>query len=370
MGLVRSTSASERARVPSLGAHADPPALVVAPTFQRIVGGSADAAFALLTLIPLGLAASVALPGLASGGAFLATVNGWIDVGFFNQLKLGAAGALGAFVFLVGFGVTLSLRAIQWTQMERHGATLGKRAVGMKLVGPYGERIGFFRGIVLRRWVWLFLLSCPPTIALWFGYGGWARVLGWAAVIAEVVNDLFIFTPQRRTLNDLFAGTVVVTTSRAPITRSLAVLVAPPLAAVAVTALVLAIAYPSTWRALLNTWPAFSAPAARAASDRVVEPPPALPFDGPMTPAPADAGARSDAAAPTEPTLAPLPVHDAGVDVASSPSPPAPPAAPSEVAPAPERGALFSYVDDQGVPHIVQSLDAVPARFRASARSQ
>ncbi len=351
-----------------------PPAIVAAPSFQRLVGASADTAYSILTLIPLALAASAALPGLASGGAFLGTLSGWFKVGLFTQLKLGAAGALGVFVLLIGLGVTVSLRAVQWAQMERHGATLGKRAVGMQLVQPSGARVGFWRGVVLRRWVWLFLLSCPPTIALWFESEGWARVLAWAALAAEAVNDLYVFTPQRRTLNDRFAGTVVVSTSKAPIARSVAVATLPALGAAVGAAWMLAAAFPAQWQGLVG----FVTGTARGDASSAPDPVDPATHDvgdlsmgsAPSAATSTDAGSLAAASVDAGPTTtttldagvgAPTPVADGG-------GAPAVDAAPGAPAPEPEPAALYSYVDEHGVAHIVGSLDEVPARFRARAQ--
>jgi len=77
-----------------------------------------------------------------------------------------ASGAIGGFFILGVYGVPIVLQAIYFTWMHAsgHQATLGKRAVGIKVVQGNGQRIGTGRS--LGRWAGYFfmhLFSCGIT---------------------------------------------------------------------------------------------------------------------------------------------------------------------------------------------------------------
>jgi uncharacterized RDD family membrane protein YckC len=83
--------------------------------------------------------------------------------------------------------------ALQWFLIANYGQTVGKRVFKTKIVRIDGSPAGFVHGVVLRSW-----LGCLPALV---------PVAGYAYVI---VDSLYVFRRDRRTLRDRIAGTLVV----------------------------------------------------------------------------------------------------------------------------------------------------------------
>lgn len=125
-----------------------------------------------------------------------------------------ASGAIGGFLILGVYGVPIVLQAIYFTWMHasRHQATLGKIAVGIKVVQSDGQRIGTGRS--LGRWAgyfFLHLFTCGITSVISaFTVGLGLRKQALHDMVADtLVVDRWAFTAhperQRREL-----GTVTV----------------------------------------------------------------------------------------------------------------------------------------------------------------
>ena len=99
----------------------------------------------------------------------------------------GLAGALWLGALLLYFGV-------QWVLIARSGQNLGKRWVGIKIVKTDGSDVGFVDGVILREWIMLGLLVLCSSLHL----------------LLLLASALMLLSPQRRTLHDLLAGTVVI----------------------------------------------------------------------------------------------------------------------------------------------------------------
>jgi uncharacterized RDD family membrane protein YckC len=82
---------------------------------------------------------------------------------------------------------------LQWSLVAIHGQTIGKRLLNTKIVRVDGSNAGFFHGVVLRSWV-----GCLPALV---------PIVGYAYVI---VDSLYLFRGDRRTLRDRIADTRVV----------------------------------------------------------------------------------------------------------------------------------------------------------------
>ncbi len=93
-------------------------------------------------------------------------------------------GFIGVAIYLVLHGHGLANR----------GQTLGKRALGIKIVDLNGSLVPFGR-LITWRYVPIWLISMVPVI------GG----------VLSLVDVLFIFRQDRRCVHDLIAGTRVVT---------------------------------------------------------------------------------------------------------------------------------------------------------------
>ncbi|HEY4220872.1 MAG TPA: RDD family protein [Myxococcota bacterium] len=320
------------------------------PPFPRFVAKWMDVVYGLATLLPFVGALLLSMRGLMGGGLALGGLTGLVSVGLWDTLKGGALGVLGLLAVGLGLTITLWLQSLQWLSVSRTGATFGKRAAGIKMVNTDGETVGFFRGVFLRRWVWLFLLSWPSTIALGLDHDNVARVLSAAAVLLDLCNNLLVFTPQRRSLNDMFAGTVVVSAVARPSMRSAFVVGVP--AFVALCGLVAGtIAWvPGARATIASLW----SPAAA--------PPPAPPPAAPVAPsiAPVDPQMSTDSQRPAPPTapVASGAVADAGVALTTA-----------VAASTPEAPKPVVYVDDKGVAQIVSGMDKVPEKYRARAHA-
>lgn len=108
-------------------------------------------------------------------------------------LSSGAVTALfTALALLLGFSV--------WNivLLVRHGQTVGKRAIGLRIARPDGSRAGFWRIVLLRS---LLVQFTGRLLGAMHPFAGLAFSLG---------NVLMIFREDRRCLHDLIADTIVV----------------------------------------------------------------------------------------------------------------------------------------------------------------
>lgn len=87
--------------------------------------------------------------------------------------------------------------------MTRHGQTLGKKLMGIRVVTLDGDNPGFVKYVLLREFVYNLILNIVGLIPLL----GLLATLG--AFVACLVM-LFLEDRDRRTLQDLLAGTLVV----------------------------------------------------------------------------------------------------------------------------------------------------------------
>lgn len=87
----------------------------------------------------------------------------------------------------------LAYVVLQLVLLYRHGQTLGKRWIGIRIVRGDGDRAGLLRLLLLRGFV--------PGLIGGIPYIGWVFALG---------NVLWIFGEERRCLHDHFADTIVV----------------------------------------------------------------------------------------------------------------------------------------------------------------
>ena len=100
----------------------------------------------------------------------------------------------GATRFLAYVGLAALVPALlQWFLIANYGQTVGKRVFKTKIVRVDGSPPDFFHGVVLRSW-----LGCLPALV---------PIVGYAYV---VVDSLYVFRRDRRTLRDRIAGTRVV----------------------------------------------------------------------------------------------------------------------------------------------------------------
>jgi uncharacterized RDD family membrane protein YckC len=88
----------------------------------------------------------------------------------------------------------LGLFVVQTVMLVKHGQSLGKRALKIRIVRVSDESTpGFVKVVLLRMWVPSFIAGIP-----------------YAGAIIWIVDGLFIFRDDRRCLHDLIAGTKVI----------------------------------------------------------------------------------------------------------------------------------------------------------------
>lgn len=106
----------------------------------------------------------------------------------------GLSSEFGLVVWIViAMVVAIGLVVINCLLLHRHGQTIGKRALGIKIVRSDGSRVGLGRVFVLR-FLPITLLGMVPMIG---------RLVSLADVLA-------IFASERRCLHDMIADTIVI----------------------------------------------------------------------------------------------------------------------------------------------------------------
>ncbi len=87
----------------------------------------------------------------------------------------------------------LLVSIVQWYLIATSGQSIGKKIVGLKIIKTDGSNVNFVSGVILRSWI-------PAVI-------GWVPFVG---SIFGIVDALFIFSSDHRTIHDLIAGTKVI----------------------------------------------------------------------------------------------------------------------------------------------------------------
>lgn len=93
---------------------------------------------------------------------------------------------------ILGLGF-IAFAIYQFVMLYRHGQTLGKKILGIKIVRSDGSRAGLGR-IVLLRYLVPGLIGLIPYVGFLF----------------SLVDPLFIFGDEKRCVHDLLADTIVV----------------------------------------------------------------------------------------------------------------------------------------------------------------
>jgi uncharacterized RDD family membrane protein YckC len=102
--------------------------------------------------------------------------------------------AFNTFLGVISLLVLLSIPVVQVVMLSSSGQTIGKRALGIRIVKvDTGQNGGFVPNVLLRAWL-IYLLSVIPILG---------TILG-------LVDVLFIFREDKRCIHDLIAGTHVI----------------------------------------------------------------------------------------------------------------------------------------------------------------
>lgn len=117
--------------------------------------------------------------------------------GYFDRAMIGEETTMDAvFMGVLGIGSFLLLQSYL---LAKHGQTIGKRILGMRIVSIENDRILPFTKVISLRYLPVWVLSLIPI----------------AGPIFSLVDPLFIFREDRRCIHDLIAGTKVVMASKA-----------------------------------------------------------------------------------------------------------------------------------------------------------
>lgn len=142
------------------------------------------------------LASRMARLGAALIDAFIFVVPAMLSALMIPNLGLNEAGDItglsNSVIALYGLAA-LGFMAYQLVLLHRHGQTLGKKLVGVRIVRRDGSRATLGRIVGLR-------IAVPGVI-------GWIPLLG---PLFGLANVLFIFGDDKRCLHDRFADTIVV----------------------------------------------------------------------------------------------------------------------------------------------------------------
>ena len=160
--------------------YAAPRQVVTATRASRFLAFLIDCSPALVIGVVGGIVAAIMLPGLFAAGKFDPMAAGMMAFGLF---------------FLVIFVATIAWLVWQIVLLYKYGQTIGKKAMGIRVVRMDGTRVAFSRFIFLR-WLPVFVLGCIPFV-------------GW--IISSLLDPLLIFRESRQCLHDDFANTRVVT---------------------------------------------------------------------------------------------------------------------------------------------------------------
>ena len=87
----------------------------------------------------------------------------------------------------------LLVAVVQWYLIATSGQSIGKKVVGLKIIKTDGSDVNFVSGVILRSWIPAFI--------------GWIPLVG---SIFGLVDALFIFGSDHRTIHDHIAGTKVI----------------------------------------------------------------------------------------------------------------------------------------------------------------
>lgn len=171
-----------------------PQQLVTATRGSRFLAFLVDCSPGLVIGVVGGIIAALMLPGLFAGKFDQAAAGGMMAFGLF---------CLVVFVALIGWLV--------WNivLLYKYGQTVGKKAMGIRVVRMDGSRVSFPRFVFLR---WLAMAVLGGIVGAIFG----ALHVRFIGNLAGLVDCLFIFGAAHRCLHDYIADTQVVTAESSP----------------------------------------------------------------------------------------------------------------------------------------------------------
>ncbi len=138
------------------------------------------------------------------GAALVDVIVGFAPLGAIALLVPGAllTGRIGSLmiVILVAGAISVAVLITQIVLLVKHGQTIGKKALGIRMITSDGEIPSIWRVFFLR---WLPFAVVATVVQMVLKKPG-------SGSIIHLFDVLFIFQPTRRCLHDLFADTHVV----------------------------------------------------------------------------------------------------------------------------------------------------------------
>ena len=172
---------------------AAPTEMMAATRVSRFLAFLVDVSPVLVLGIVGGVVAALMAPGMLSGG--------------FDPKTAGLA-FFGLF-FLLIFVVLIAWAVWNIVLLYRYGQTIGKKALGIRVVRTDGSRVSFARLFFLR---WLAIAFIGGIV----GAIGGTMHFRLAGNFVTLLDYLMIFGTARRCLHDLIADTMVVTAGSSP----------------------------------------------------------------------------------------------------------------------------------------------------------
>jgi uncharacterized RDD family membrane protein YckC len=138
------------------------------------------------------------------GAALVDVIVGFAPLGAIAVLIPGAllGGRVGALLAVIVLAVAISLAVLiaQIVLLVKHGQTIGKKVLGIRMITSAGDIPSIWR-VFFLRWLPFAVVSAVMQMVL--------KKPGTGSII-HLVDVLLIFQPTRRCLHDLFADTHVV----------------------------------------------------------------------------------------------------------------------------------------------------------------
>lgn len=123
------------------------------------------------------------------------------------------AQAGGSMAWLGVLGALLILLVVQVYMMSKHGQSVGKKAVGIRVLRTNGDNPGFFGTVFMREILpSLVIVGVSLLASVFGGLAAYDMVSGLLQLAFVLSVAVMVFLPKidRRTVPDLIAGTVVV----------------------------------------------------------------------------------------------------------------------------------------------------------------
>lgn len=184
----------------------------IAPPSARILAYLLNVLFNILAMLPMFFAA---IYQMRANAALFQN----LDFNNHEQVFSAFATIYSSEVFLAGLAIYIAYGIWQIIMMGKHGQSLGKRLLKIKVIRPDGNKAGFLRTVVLREIVFsiaagILMALLAAIIEALAGPGKTALALAQSVdILPALICLIMLFLNKnhdRRTLQDYVADTVVI----------------------------------------------------------------------------------------------------------------------------------------------------------------